>query len=186
MGEPEMLNRKFADLRHVPELDPRLVAYDPSGLPQAVVAMGPAARPKAKGGMLIAAPGFTWALSFFPGRWYTIVSVYDARGGLVAHHVDLCVPPEERDGIMSFLDLKLDLLVRPDGSRSWLDQDEYDQEVAAGTIPRAWQEAVADTVDALDRQCRDGVFPPPPVARYRPGGPHAGQAGHDQLCNARR
>ena len=174
-----MLNRKFADLRHAPELDPRLLDYGPSRLPQAVVAIGPAARRKTKGGVTIAAPGFTWALSFFPGRWYTIASVYDARALLVAHHVDLCVPPEERDGMLSFLDLKLDLLMHPDGACSWLDQDDYDREVAAGTISSAWQEAVAETVAALDRDCRARVFPPPPVAQYRPPGPRAEQPRRD-------
>ena len=84
-----MLNRKFADLRHAPELDPRLLGYDPTALPQAVVAIGPGARPKMKGGAVLAQPGFTWALFFFPGRWYAITSVYDGHGELVAHHVDL-------------------------------------------------------------------------------------------------
>ena len=107
-----MLNRKFADLRHAPELDPRLVRYDPAGLPQAVVGIGPNASVKTKGGAVLARPGFTWAMFLFPGRWYAIASVYDARGQLIAHHVDLCVPPEERDGMLSFLDLKLDLLIR--------------------------------------------------------------------------
>ncbi len=174
-----MLNRKFADLRHAPELDPRLLDYDPSRLPQAVVAMGPAARPKTKGGVIIAAPGFIWALSFFPDRWYSIESVYDTRAALVAHHVDLCVPPEERDGMLSFLDLKLDLLMHPDGAWSWLDQEDYEREVAAGTISIAWQEAVAETVAALDRECRARVFPPAPVAQYRPLYPRAGQARRD-------
>ena len=163
-----MLNRKFADLRHAPDLDPRLVDYDPSRLPQAVVAMGPAARPKSKGGLLIAAPGFTWALSFWPGRWYSIASAYDAQALLVAHHVDLCVPPEEHGGVLSFVDLKLDLLMHPDGTWTWLDQEDYDREVAAGTISTAWQRAVAETVETLDRDCRAGVFPPPAVATYRP------------------
>jgi predicted RNA-binding protein associated with RNAse of E/G family len=174
-----MLNRKFADLRHAPELDPRLLDYDPTRLPQAVVAMGPAARPKTKGGVTIAAPGFTWALSFFSGRWYSIASVYDARALLVAHHVDLCVPPEEHDGMLSFLDLKLDLFVRPDGAWSWLDQDDYDREVAAGTISRAWQVAVAQTVTALEQDCRAGVFPPLAVARYRPPRRRAARARRD-------
>jgi len=174
-----MLNRKFADLRHAPELDPRLLAYEPSRLPQAIVAMGPAARPKTKGGVVLAEPDFIWALSFFPGRWYTIVSVYDTRALLVAHHVDLCVPPEEHDGMLSFVDLKLDLLMRPDGSWSWLDQDDYDREITAGTISSAWQEAVAATVAALDRDCRTRVFPPPPVARYRPRDPRAERARRD-------
>ena len=174
-----MLNRKFGDLRHAPELDPRLLDYDPSRLPQAIVAIGPAARRKTKGGVIIAAPGFTWALSFFPGHWYTIASVYDARARLVAHHVDLCVPPEEHDGMLSFLDLKLDLLMHPDGAWSWLDQDDYDREVAAGTISSAWQGAVAETVAALDRDCHARVFPPPPVAQYRPPGPRAEQPRRD-------
>lgn len=174
-----MLNRKFADLRHAPELDPRVLDYHPSRLPQAVVAIGPAARHKTKGGVMIAAPGFTWALSFFPGRWYAIASVYDTRASLVAHHVDLCVPPEERDGMLSFLDLKLDLLMRPDGAWSWLDQDDYDREVAAGTISAAWQGAVAETVAALDRECRARAFPPAAVAQYRPFSPRAEQTRGD-------
>jgi predicted RNA-binding protein associated with RNAse of E/G family len=147
-----VLNRKFADLRHAPDIDPRLIRYDPAASPQAVVAIGPKARVKTKGGAVLAEPGFTWAMFLFPGCWYAIESVYDTRGRLVAHHVDLCVPPEERDGMLSFLDLKLDLLIRPDGEAAWLDQDEYAREIEAGTIPRA------------------GTFPPPEVGAYRPPG----------------
>jgi len=168
--EPPVLNRKFADLRHAPELDPRLLDYDPTRHPQAVVAIGPAASQKTKGGVVIAAPGFTWALSFFPDRWYSIASVYDAQGVFVAHHVVLCVPPEERDGMLSFLDLKLDLLMHPDGTWSWLDHDDYAREVAAGTISTAWQQVVAETMAALDRDCHARVFPPPAVTGYRPPG----------------
>jgi predicted RNA-binding protein associated with RNAse of E/G family len=163
-----VLNRKFADLRHAPELDPRLLGYDPTALPQAVVAIGPRARLKTKGGAVLAQPGYTWALFFFPGRWYAITSVYDGHGTLVAHHVDLCVPSEERDGVLSFLDLKLDLMIRPDGQALWLDKDEYAREVDAGVVPPDWQKAVEQTVATLDRDCGAGTFPPHEVARYRP------------------
>ncbi len=165
-----MLNRKFADLRHAPEIDPHLLTYDPARLPQAVVRLGPAARRKTKGGVLLSAPGFTWAVFFFPGQWYSITSAYDGDGRLVAHHVDLCVPAEEGDGVLSFLDLKLDLLLEPSGTRAWLDQDDYDREIAAGTISSAWHEAVARTRETLDRECRKGGFPPEAVAGFRPGG----------------
>jgi predicted RNA-binding protein associated with RNAse of E/G family len=165
-----MLNRKFADLRHAPELDPHVLAYDSAALPQSVVVVGPAAQRKTKGGAVLAEPGFTWALFFFPDQWYTITSVYDGRARWVAHHVDLCVPPEEWEGVLSFLDLKLDLLIRPDVARAWLDQDDYDRELLAGTISSAWQQAVAETRAALDRDFRAGTFPPPAVARYRPPG----------------
>jgi predicted RNA-binding protein associated with RNAse of E/G family len=163
-----VLNRKFADLRHAPELDPRLLRYDPAALPQAVVAIGPKARVKTKGGAVLAEPGFTWAMFLIPGGWYAIESVYDARGQLVAHHVDLCVPPEERDGMLSFLDLKLDLLIRSNGEAAWLDQDEYAREIEAGAIPPAWQRAVAETVTTIDRERHAGTFPPPEVGAYRP------------------
>lgn len=163
-----MLNRKFADLRHAPDLDPQLVRYDPAALPQSVVKIGPKASVKTKGGAVLAEPGFTWAMFLIPGRWYAIESVYDARGQLVAHHVDLCVPPEERDGMLSFLDLKLDLLIGPNGESAWLDQDEYEHEIEAGTIPLSWQRAVAETVAALDGERHGGTFPPPEVGAYRP------------------
>ena len=163
-----MLNRKFADLRHSPKLDPRVISYDAAALPQAVVAIGPRADRKTKGGVVLAEPGFTWAMFLFPGRWYAVESVYDQRGRLVAHHVDICRPLEETDGMLSFIDLKLDLLIRADGEASWLDQDEYEGEVAAGTIPRAWQKSVSETVAALDRERASGVFPNGAIQRFRP------------------
>src|SRR5215467_7427827 len=163
-----MLNRKFADLRHAPDLDPRVIRYEAAALPQAVVAIGPAGRPKTKGGVVLAEPGFTWALFFFPDRWYTITTAHDQRGQLVAHHVDLCVPPEECEGILSFVDLKLDLLVRADGASAWLDHDDYQHEVDAGTIPPAWQRKVEETMAAIDRERAAGGFPPSSVARFRP------------------
>ena len=163
-----VLNRKFADLRHAPQLDPRLIRYDSTALPQAVVAIGPGARVKRKGGAVLAEPGFTWATFFYPGRWYAISSVYDARGRLAAHHVDLCAPPEEYHGMLSFLDLKLDLVILPGGEATWLDQDDYAREVEAGTIAPPWQRAVAETVAALDHERSAGAFPPPEVESYRP------------------
>ena len=172
-----MLNRKFADLRHAPQLDPRLIRYDPAALPQAVVAIGPGARAKRKGGAVLAGPGFTWATFFYPGRWYTIASVYDARGQLAAHHVDLCVPPEERDGMLSFLDLKLDLLILPGGEATWLDHDDYAREIEAGTIGLPWQRAVAEAVATLDRGRRRGAFPPREVESFRPPEPPATSPG---------
>ena len=163
-----MLNRKFADLRHSPKLDPRVISYDGAALPQAVVAIGPRAQRKTKGGVVLAEPGFTWAMFLFPGRWYAVESVYDQSGMLVAHHVDICRPLEETDGMLSFVDLKLDLLIRADGEASWLDQDEYEDEVAAGTIPRAWQKSVSETAAELDRERATGVFPNGAMQRFRP------------------
>ena len=169
-----MLNRKFADLRQAPDLDPRVLRYDPAGSPQAVVEIGPGARVKTKGGVVIAEAGFTWALFSAPYRWYAITTIRDGGGALVAHHVDLCCPPEQQDGMLSFLDLKLDLLVTPEGEPAWLDEDEYQQEIEAGRIPPAWQAAVAAARAALERECQDGAFPPAAVTRYLSEAPTGG------------
>jgi len=163
-----VLNRKFADLRHSPKLDPRVLSYDAAALPQAVVAIGPRAQRKRKGGVVLAEPGFTWAMFLFPARWYAVESVYDQSGRFVAHHVDICRPLEETDGMLSFLDLKLDLLICADGKASWLDQEDYEGEVAAGTIPTAWQKSVAETVAELDRELALGTFPSDQIRRFRP------------------
>jgi len=163
-----VLNRKFVDLRHAPDLDPHVLSYDASAFPQAVVAIGPRAQRKTKGGLVLAEPGFTWAMFLFPARWYAVESVYDQSGRLVAHHVDICRPLEETDGMLSFLDLKLDLLICGDGKACWLDQEDYEGEVAAGTIPRAWQKSVSDTVAALDGERARGAFPPDVIRLFRP------------------
>jgi len=161
-----VLNRKFADLRHAKDLDPRVMSYDATALPQAVVTIGPGARRKLKGGVVLAEPGYRWAIFLFPGRWYAVESVYDRSGSLVAHHVDICRPLEEVDGMLSFLDLKLDLLIRADGEASWLDQDEYQAEVDTGTISPAWQKSVADTVAVLDDDRARGAFPPGAIRSF--------------------
>jgi predicted RNA-binding protein associated with RNAse of E/G family len=163
-----VLNRKFADLRHAKDLDPLVLSYDGAALPQAVVAIGPRASRKTKGGVVLAEPGFTWALFLFPGRWYAVESVFDRNGSLVAHHVDICRPLEEKDGMLSFLDLKLDLLIRAEGEASWLDQDDYQSELDAGTISREWQMAVSETVTALDSERARGDFPPDVIRNFRP------------------
>jgi predicted RNA-binding protein associated with RNAse of E/G family len=163
-----MLNRKFLDLRHAPDLDPRVLSYDAATLPHAVVAIGPRAKRKSKGGVVLADPGFTWAWFLFPGQWYAVASVYDQEGRLVVHHVDICRPCEERDDMLSFLDLKLDLLIRADGVASWLDQDEYEAEIAAGTIPPAWQKKVSETAAELDSARAAGIFPSDIIQRFHP------------------
>ena len=165
-----MLNRKYADLRHAPRLDPELLRYDPGTLPQAVARLGPGCRRKTKGGIVLGDPGFTWAVFLFPGRWHALTSIFDPTGGLVAHYVDVATPPEERDGVLSFLDLKLDLLVPAGGEDRWLDREDYEGEVREGRVPLAWQEAVDDAVAWLTRERAAGRFPPPEVRAFRPPG----------------
>jgi predicted RNA-binding protein associated with RNAse of E/G family len=163
-----MLNRKYADFRHAPGLDPGLMRYDPGSLPQAVARLGPACRRTMKGGLVLAEPGYTWALFLFPDCWYALTSIFDRHGRLVAHHVDMATPPEERGGVLSFLDLKLDFLLPAEGEDRWVDREDYEAEVGEGRVPPAWQAAVEGTVASLTRERAAGRFPPPEVRGFRP------------------
>jgi predicted RNA-binding protein associated with RNAse of E/G family len=163
-----MLNRKYADFRHAPRLDAGLVRYDPRTPPQAVARLGPACVRKTKGGLVLAEPGYTWALFLFPGAWYALTAIFDRDGHPVADHVDVATPPEEHEGMLSFVDLKLDLLIPAAGEDRWVDREDYEGEIRAGRVPAAWQAAVDGTVALLTRERAAGRFPPPEVRAFRP------------------
>src|SRR5207244_2728609 len=110
-----MLNRKFADFRHAPALDPRILSHDPDRLPQTWARVGPDAATKVKGGLVLAEPGWLWAAFFFPDRWYSVMRIFDAARHHVADHIDIARPAEPVDNMPSFLDLKLDLVLGADG-----------------------------------------------------------------------
>ncbi len=169
-----MLTRKYADLRHAPALDPRLLRYDPARVPQAVLRLGRGCTPRTKGGLPVAAPGYTWALAFFPGRWYAVTAVYDPAARLVGYLVDIATPAEEHEGYLSVLDLKLDLVIPAVGEARWVDREQLEAEVRAGRVPEAWQRAIAHTVAWLDAERRHGAFPPPELRAFRPEPAEAG------------
>jgi hypothetical protein len=161
-----VLNRKFADLRHAPRLDPHVLSYDPRSRPQSLIRLGPGSRRKVKGGVILAEPGFTWALFLFPRCWYVLTSVFDRQRQLVGHHVDLCLPPEEKDGVLSYLDLKLDLVLPAAGTGVWVDRDHLALEIEAGTVSPAWLRRIEQTAAEIDRDRARGTFPPEVVRRF--------------------
>lgn len=63
---------------------------------------------------------------YYPGRGYAIWQVEDADGSLKGWYCNISTPVVEHDGVLSFNDLLLDLLVYPDGRYAVLDRDEFD------------------------------------------------------------
>lgn len=66
--------------------------------------------------------------TFYTDRWYNIFAMYDSMDDQIkGWYCNICYPAEYNGGVISYVDLALDLLVYPDGKQLVLDQEEFDQ-----------------------------------------------------------
>ena len=65
--------------------------------------------------------------TFYADRWYNIMEMHDRQSGeLKGWYCNVTCPAEIGIGVVSYIDLALDLLVYPDGRQLVLDEDEFD------------------------------------------------------------
>ena len=63
---------------------------------------------------------------YFTDRWYNIFEIHDRDDDrLKAWYCNVTTPAQIKPGVVSYVDLALDLLVYPDGQYRVLDQDEF-------------------------------------------------------------
>jgi uncharacterized protein len=76
-------------------------------------------------------------IEFYSTRaWFNIFEVHDhANGALKGWYCNICRPAEMQEGLLSYIDLALDLVVFPDGRRIVLDEEDYDG-LSLGTIDK--------------------------------------------------
>lgn len=66
--------------------------------------------------------------TYFNDRWYNIFEIYGRDSGhLKAYYCNIGYPALIEDGMVSYRDLALDLLVLPDGQQYVLDEEEFQQ-----------------------------------------------------------
>jgi len=64
--------------------------------------------------------------TFYNNRWYNIFEIYDRDDGTIkGWYCNVGMPAIFEDGIVSYVDLALDLWVAIDGKQSVLDEDEF-------------------------------------------------------------
>lgn len=64
--------------------------------------------------------------TYFTDRWYNIFEIYaHDTGDLKAFYCNIGFPAQITNGVVSYKDLALDLLVLPDGRQFVLDEDEF-------------------------------------------------------------
>lgn len=65
--------------------------------------------------------------TFYSDRWYNIFEMHDRDDdSLKGYYCNIASPALFDNGIVSYRDLALDLLVYPDGTRRVLDEDEFE------------------------------------------------------------
>lgn len=64
---------------------------------------------------------------YYTDRWYNIFAIYDRDDGQIkGWYCNVGKPAEFEDGIVSYVDLALDLWVSANGTQTVLDEDEFD------------------------------------------------------------
>ena len=80
---------------------------------------------------------------FFPDRWFSLLRFTTCDDQTVGYYVNFSQPLAElRTNYYRDLDLELDLWLDPDGTATELDRDEFDMEIEAARLCRAWADAV--------------------------------------------
>ncbi len=65
---------------------------------------------------------------YYSDRWYNIFEIYDRDNGRVkGWYCNVGMPAVIEDGIVSYVDLALDLWVSADGKQTVLDEDEFSE-----------------------------------------------------------
>ena len=63
-------------------------------------------------------------------RWYNIFRFLESDGSTKLFYCNISMPPEIKGGVLSYVDLDIDILVQPDLSFQVLDLEEFDTNAA--------------------------------------------------------
>ena len=75
--------------------------------------------------------------TFYSDKWFNIFEIYDRDDDhFKGYYCNIATPAEIEDGVVSFVDLALDLWVSASGEQTVLDEDEFEDLQVDGPIRR--------------------------------------------------
>ena len=96
---------------------------------------------------------------YWLGRWFNIFRFLESNGNTKLFYCNVNVPPVISGGVLSYIDLDIDVLVQPDFSYQVLDLDEF----ATNALRYGYQEEVKsqahEAVDELISMIETRQFP---------------------------
>ena len=83
---------------------------------------------------------------FWFDRWYNIFRFHGPDGSIRNHYCNFAMPPRYSGGVLSYIDLDIDIIVWPDNSYKILDLDEFQQNSRTFNYPK---EIISRSEDVL-------------------------------------
>lgn len=96
---------------------------------------------------------------FWTDRWYSVFRFQTPDGRLLKFYCNLNTPPTFESGVLTFVDLDVDVLVRPDYSFEILDEDEFERHAELYKYPSAFRSHVLEALAELQRLIEHRQFP---------------------------
>ncbi len=101
---------------------------------------------------------YTWRtnrllLIFEPENYYSIILFWNQKSDdFLCYYVNFQLPFQRNQNALDTLDLDLDLIVHPDFSYEWKDEDDYQQALTHGLILPEWARQIElGTQEVMDR-----------------------------------
>src|SRR6267142_1245796 len=93
---------------------------------------------------------------YWPNRWYNIFRFLESDGTTKLYYCNVNMPPSIDGGILSYIDLDIDILVRPDFSYQVLDRKEFASNAKrygySQYVKRQAQSAIDDLILMIEKR----------------------------------
>lgn len=96
---------------------------------------------------------------FWADRWYSIFRFSEPTGALRCFYCNVNTPPEIVGGTLSFVDLDVDVLVRPDFTFDVLDEDEFEAHAELYGYPSDYRSRVREATEEIIGLVETRQFP---------------------------
>ena len=96
---------------------------------------------------------------FWTDRWYSVFRFQTHSGALLKFYCNLNTPARLDRGVLSFIDLDVDVLVEPDYSYTVLDEDEFELHAELYGYPQTYRDNVQRALGELLRLVESREFP---------------------------
>lgn len=127
----------------------------------------PLPRPVRVGETVVLEPGAPAVWFTFPGRWYDVGRFHLKDGTFTGIYSNILTPVQFRDPLSwETTDLFLDHWLDPAGDATILDEDEFEDAVAAGWIDAELERIARAEVMRIQRYAGEGAWPPPVVEEW--------------------
>jgi protein associated with RNAse G/E len=96
---------------------------------------------------------------FWTDRWYSVYRFQTPEGRLLKFYCNINTPPTFDSGVLTFVDLDVDVLVQPDYSFELLDVDEFERHSELYQYPASYRRKVQAALFELRHLIEQRQFP---------------------------